>query len=176
MFTCGAGNNGGDGLVAARHLKGFGYRPSVYYPKPGKLELYERLVNQCKEDGIPFLNTIDDIEKHSLIVDAIFGFSFKPPCRPEYFQLLSLLSTCQNRLISIDIPSGWHVENGPPTDDTPLLKPDCLISLTAPKVSAKHFTGRYHWLGGRFVPNSLKQKYNLNLPDYPANEQCVKIL
>jgi NAD(P)H-hydrate epimerase len=28
-----AGNNGGDGLVAARHLKLFGYSPSIYYPK-----------------------------------------------------------------------------------------------------------------------------------------------
>ena len=35
------GNNGGDGLVCARHLHHFGYQPSVFYPKrPNKL-LYQ---------------------------------------------------------------------------------------------------------------------------------------
>lgn len=32
---------GGDGLVAARHLVHYGYKPSVYYPKEGKNELYQ---------------------------------------------------------------------------------------------------------------------------------------
>lgn len=32
---------GGDGLVAARHLAHYGYKPTVYYPKEGKNELYQ---------------------------------------------------------------------------------------------------------------------------------------
>lgn len=32
---------GGDGLVAARHLWHYGYKPTVYYPKQSKNELYE---------------------------------------------------------------------------------------------------------------------------------------
>ena len=47
-----------------------------------------------------------------------------------------------------------------------------LISLTAPKKSATQFTGRYHYLGGRFVPPALEKKYQLNLPPYPDTE-CV---
>lgn len=34
-------SSGGDGLVAARHLWHYGYRPTIYYPKKGKNELYE---------------------------------------------------------------------------------------------------------------------------------------
>lgn len=52
------------------------------------------------------------------------------------------------------------------------LQPDMLISLTAPKKAAMHFTGRYHYLGGRFVPAALQEKYALNLPPYPETD-CV---
>ncbi len=33
LVCCGPGNNGGDGLVLTRHLKHFGYQPSLFYPK-----------------------------------------------------------------------------------------------------------------------------------------------
>lgn len=41
LLVCGPGNNGGDGLVAARHLYHFGYQPRVCYPKPGKAEFFK---------------------------------------------------------------------------------------------------------------------------------------
>ena len=77
----------------------------------------------------------------------------------------------------MDIPSGWHVENGPPNDQQTdaILKPDCLISLTCPKLCAKYFTGECHYLGGRFIPNQIAKKYNLNLPAYSSCNQFVRL-
>ena len=65
-------------------------------------------------------------------------------------------------IISIDIPSGWSVSDGPQPlctetnekDETESLEtfdPEVLLSLTAPKEGVKGYKGR-HWLGGRFVP------------------------
>jgi NAD(P)H-hydrate epimerase len=41
LIAVGPGNNGGDGLVAARHLFNFGYECTVYYPKRPKNELFQ---------------------------------------------------------------------------------------------------------------------------------------
>lgn len=119
---------------------------------------------------------VGSIERYNLVVDAIFGFSYKPPLREQFKGLLSLLSTCAIPVVSVDIPSGWIVDEGPPCDDsTPVIKPDCLISLTAPKLCALKFEGSSHYLGGRFVPESLEKKYDLKLPIYNDTDCCVKL-
>ncbi|XP_050786492.1 NAD(P)H-hydrate epimerase [Gopherus flavomarginatus] len=173
LIVCGPGNNGGDGLVCARHLKMFGYEPSVHYPKrPGKA-LFEGLTTQCQKMDIPFLSEfpseamlIDEL--YGLVVDAIFGFSFKGAVREPFGSILRTLEQVTVPVASIDIPSGWDVEKGSPDG----IQPDMLISLTAPKKAAQHFAGRYHFLGGRFVPMALQQKYSLNLPPYPETD-CI---
>jgi NAD(P)H-hydrate epimerase len=50
-----------------------------------------------------------------------------------------------------------------------------LISLTAPKLCAKKFVGKHHFLGGRFVPKPMEAKYALQLPKYPGLETCVRL-
>lgn len=173
LVVCGPGNNGGDGLVCARHLKLFGYHPTVYYPKRPNKPLFTALVTQCQKMDIPFLGempsepmVIDEL--YELVVDAIFGFSFKGDVREPFRSILSILNELTVPIASIDIPSGWDVEKG----NSGGIQPDMLISLTAPKKSATQFTGRYHYLGGRFVPPALEKKYQLNLPPYPDTE-CV---
>ncbi|XP_037669732.1 NAD(P)H-hydrate epimerase isoform X1 [Choloepus didactylus] len=173
LVICGPGNNGGDGLVCARHLKLFGYQPAIYYPKRPNKPLFTALVTQCQKMDIPFLGEmppepmlIDEL--YDLVVDAIFGFSFKGDVREPFRSILSVLNGLTIPIASIDIPSGWDVEKG----NSDGIQPDLLISLTAPKKSAIHFTGRYHYLGGRFVPPALEKKYQLNLPSYPDTE-CV---
>lgn len=55
------------------------------------------------------------------------------------------------------------------------IKPELLISLIAPKLCAKHFTGKFHFLGGRYVPQPLQDKYKLNLIEYPETDVCIEI-
>jgi hypothetical protein len=45
-------------------------------------------------------------------------------------------------VVSVDIPSGWHVEKGDGGCEGPVLAPDMLVSLTAPKLAARHFKVR----------------------------------
>ncbi|XP_017296112.1 NAD(P)H-hydrate epimerase isoform X1 [Kryptolebias marmoratus] len=172
LVICGPGNNGGDGLVCARHLKLFGYEPSILYPKRPNKTLFQGLSTQCEKMDIPFLTEMPEAEVidevYNLVVDAIFGFSFKGSVREPFGSILAELKKSTVPIASIDIPSGWDVEQGSADG----LQPDTLISLTAPKKSASLFSGRYHFLGGRFVPPSLDRKYQLNLPPYPGTD-CV---
>ncbi|KAJ8921835.1 hypothetical protein NQ315_008467 [Exocentrus adspersus] len=135
LVCCGPGNNGGDGLVCARHLKLFEYKPVVYYPKRTDKQLYNDLTHQVISMNIPLTECLPEkasFEKEfGLIVDALFGFSFRPPVRDTFVPVISLMKTTSVPTASIDIPSGWDVEQGEPEDGG--IKPELLISLTAPK-------------------------------------------
>ncbi|KAF9443052.1 YjeF N-terminal domain-like protein [Macrolepiota fuliginosa MF-IS2] len=181
LVCCGPGNQGGDGLVAARHLGMFGYKPTVYLPKPGSKEIYKRLEAQCRNMVIPILTPSHptDLEplqqllpQSDVILDAIFGFSFQPPVRPPFDAALPLLTQSKLPIISVDIPSGWDVEKG--NDLGVGLEPDVLVSLTAPKLGVRGFRGR-HFLGGRFVPKKMEEKFELNIPPYPGFSQIVEL-
>lgn len=75
----------------------------------------------------------------------------------------------------MDIPSGWNVEKGPP--NVRALKPALLISLSAPKKCAKpeYLENAKHFLGGRFLPPGIIEKYKLILPPYPAEDQIIQL-
>lgn len=92
LILCGPGNNGGDGLVCARHLKMMDYNVDLLYPKRTSNELYERLTHQCTQFGLKFIDNIqNDCTKYNLIVDALFGFSFKPPVRETFQPIMNYL-------------------------------------------------------------------------------------
>eukprot|EP01083_Nonionella_stella_P021300 59088_1 len=183
LILCGSGNNGGDGLVAARHLSLFGiYQPVVYYPllDNPKKEFYTNLLQQCAAFNIKVIKDFpseDELAKYKLIIDSVFGFSFKAPLRgawKEQFPIINkVCATHKIPVVAVDVPSGWHIDDGPHENDI-CLNVDILVSLSAPKHCAKQFKG-IHYLGGRFIPQSLCQKYKLKLPPYPGSAQCVRI-
>lgn len=147
LVVCGPGNNGGDGLVAARHLSHFGYSPTILYPKEGKSNHYINLTHQCRDLGIPITTTTPNFGDFDVIVDALFGFSYHGPPRAPYDSLITALATSPRPVISVDIPSGWDVEKG---DIYQMgFNPAAVVSLTAPKACMMDYNGA-HYLGGRY--------------------------
>jgi NAD(P)H-hydrate epimerase len=172
LVVCGPGNNGGDGLVAARHLHHFGYLPTVVYPKITENNLFLRLMTQCRTLDIPILTTLPDLSSFDLIVDAIFGFSFRGDIRPPFDEIIRDINSSSKPILSVDIPSGWDVEKGNVTNLG--INPHVLVSLSAPKPCSQYFTG-LHYLGGRFVPPKLAAELQFEVPHYLGFNQSVKL-
>lgn len=190
LVLVGPGNNGGDGLVAARHLKLWKYDPVIYYPKKTtKIELYANLMTQLNHLGVEEISTLDQVKQllstpHGepqgvkIIIDSLFGFSFKPPIRPPFDDLIGWLSDNHNRIapiVSVDIPSGWDVDNGPIDQD---IGSTMLVSLTAPKPCATLLKPNVvHYLGGRFINDDIGDKYGIKeiIGLYKGNDMIVKL-
>ena len=175
LVACGPGNNGGDGLVAARHLHHFGYKPTMYFPKQSKNELYQRLRTQLEQLKVPFTDDFTGaVGKNDYIIDAIFGFSFSGEVREPFPAVIKALAESKVPVLAVDAPSSWNIEDGPPSDGPGKdYNPDALISLTAPKPLVKWFKGR-HFVGGRFVSKEIAEKYGFDIPPYQGSDQVFE--
>lgn len=186
LVLAGPGNNGGDGLVAARHLHHYGYVPTVYYPKPTRPDdptaIYPRLVQQLQQLRVPFATALPETgltaADYDLVVDAVFGFSFSGDVREPFPAVIKALRDTALPTLAVDAPSSWDISSGPPRDEghpgTGYM-PTALISLTAPKPLVKWFKGGRHFVGGRFLGEQVAEKYNLDVPPYEGIDQICEV-
>ncbi|XP_036365350.1 NAD(P)H-hydrate epimerase-like [Octopus sinensis] len=107
---------------------------------------------------------------YNLVVDAIYGSCHKERITGDFASVLETLKKIENPLVSLDIPSGWDIENGCLDG----LQPSMLISLTCPKLCAHHFQGQHHYLGGWYTPRTLEIWYELNLPQYAGMDYAYQ--
>lgn len=106
--------------------------------------------------------------------------------------MIQALQDTKLPVTSVDAPSSWDIEDGPPKSGLgSSFMPTALISLTAPKPLVKHFKGR-HFIGGRYVPvlkgrlevtdsqnrfvtPSIAKKFDFDVPEYKGIDQVVEV-
>lgn len=117
----GAGNNGGDGLVAARHLDAAGEPVQVVLAAPP-----EQLSGAAADNraallaaGIQVIQwpeekeaAITAIRQAIVLVDALLGTGLKGAVRPQTAELIGLLNSSPARVVAVDLPSGLMADTG----------------------------------------------------------------
>ena len=120
---CGAGNNGGDGIAAARMLFLKGVRVRAFlvgnYEKmtPDALEETRRL-SECGVELEPYAP--DDLSQSSwarsshVLIDAIFGVGLSREIAPDsvYAAAIQLMNECPGAVVAADIASGVEADSG----------------------------------------------------------------
>ena len=124
---CGAGNNGGDGYVIARHLINRGIKVTVvvcgdYNKIKGdaktNLDILERMGRSIERLN-PSDNDVAGRVAHfsagaNAIVDALFGTGLKGQLSDEYKRLIENINSCNIPVLAVDIPSGIDCDSGEP--------------------------------------------------------------
>ncbi|MCC6749565.1 MAG: NAD(P)H-hydrate dehydratase [Deltaproteobacteria bacterium] len=123
VVLCGAGNNGGDGFVAARHLASAGAQVTTYLVGSAdgltpdarvNLQILERLGADLRTIAAP--EELDAEEtifaSATVIVDALLGTGLRSEVRDPARRTIERANRCRALRVAVDIPSGLDADTG----------------------------------------------------------------
>jgi NAD(P)H-hydrate epimerase len=144
IIFCGAGNNGGDGFVVARHLVNAGCQAVVCIcgeesriigDARTNLEIIRRMGMDTIEFAVDRHDLSDTVSRLSagctLAVDAVFGTGLASTLRPGYIALIEAINALPLRRLAVDIPSGLDCDTGRPMPVA--VKADRTVTFVAAK-------------------------------------------
>lgn len=154
VAVCGKGNNGGDALVAMRHLSGYSPTRSksdkkinlsvILLCSPEELKTTESILNWQIISKIESIrkftlesNSIteieDEIKKSSIILDGIFGTGMKREIKEPYSKVIETINCKKGTtfILAVDIPSGLDPDSGKINDKA--ISADATITFHRPK-------------------------------------------
>lgn len=119
VVVCGKGNNGGDGLVAARHLErwGMGVTAVLLSPQGSYRDAAAANFRRYAEAGgrlRGFTSGIleRELRRADVVIDAIFGTGFRGAPEGDVARAIELIDASAAEVVAVDIPSGVEGETG----------------------------------------------------------------
>jgi NAD(P)H-hydrate epimerase len=178
LVLCGAGNNGGGGMVAARHLHNRGAEVHMQLMSdPSRLkDIPKHQWQILKVMGIPD-HYDDQLSKVDLIIDAMIGYGLTGNPRGIAATWINRINEREVPILSLDTPSGLNTTTGIPHD--PCTNATATMTLALPKIGllsneARPFVGVLY-LADISVPTELYKKFDISLPKLFDSEPIIKI-
>lgn len=150
--VAGRGNNGGDGVVAARHLAAWGCRVEVVLAgdEAGTRDPLSAQLASARANGVTITASSepdriaaavhDAITRNSLLLDALLGTGLRGT--PRELDAAAITAMPGAEVLAVDIPSGLDATTGEPS--TPCVTAAATCTLTAMKRGLWTDTGRRH--------------------------------
>lgn len=174
--VCGAGNNGGDGFVVARHLAARGARVAIYLgAAPEKLSRDAR-VNF--DEIVPLAVPVHDvattarlrahagaIARADVVVDALFGTGLDRELSAHARELVATMNRSRGLKVAVDLPSGMHADTGEALGAA--FAADVTVTFAFPKLALVSHPG--------FARAGDVEVVDIGIPDALAAELGVRL-
>ena len=174
----GAGNNGGGGLVAARHLQNWGAEISLVLAfEPAKLkEIPAHQWHILQKMGIK-LDKEPELEKADLIIDALIGYGLSGDPRQPVAGWIDQANNSQVPILALDAPSGLDTTSG--TAGSPCINAAATLTLALPKSGlltpqAAEYVGELY-LADISVPPELYRQIGVDVPNLFEVDTILKV-
>ena len=174
MILVGPGNNGADGLVAARHLRRWGAevtsfvvagRPDTDPKMDLALEYGVRVIDAISTEAFERM-----LLRSDLVIDALLGTGRARPLEGHIQEAMFCLANARiaitrPKLLALDLPTGLNADTG--EVDFSAVACDVTFALGYPKVGLLNFPGTEHAGDLRVldigVPRGLKEETSIQL-------------
>jgi NAD(P)H-hydrate epimerase len=173
---CGRGNNGGGGMVAARHLHNHGAKVHVICVAGEMKDLPAKQWNILENMGLrnePHF----ELSNADIIIDALIGYGLQGDPRPEIAAQIEKINAAGKPVLALDAPSGLDTTSGRPSSLT--VRADATMTLALPKAglmseSARPYVGDLY-LADIGVPPELYSKIELEVRPIFEKESIFKL-
>ncbi|MBD3252280.1 NAD(P)H-hydrate epimerase [Candidatus Pacearchaeota archaeon] len=173
IILYGKGNNGGDGLVAARHLSSYGVNVKIIPASDDLNETSKKEMEILRKIGV-IPEKDFNCESGNIIVDALLGYNLQGVPREEFALLIDRANSMKKiknvKIISVDIPSGIDSQTGERFN--PCIEADYVLALGMPKKGTKDFN---QYLANIGIPKKIYEELGIK-ESYFREDDVVKII
>lgn len=165
LVFCGAGNNGGDGFVIARHLASLRHEVQVYCTRSydryqGDAAVQLQVLRASGLEPVVLDESILSVlpQEADLVVDALLGTGARSETPPLYRAIFSWINARNIQTLSVDVPSGLDADGV--FDPDVCVDADVTASLGALKAHSffhphAAYSGRTEWISLGYPPHRL---------------------
>lgn len=178
FIVCGTGNNGGGGMVAARHLHNWGAQITVKIIKgTSRMKpLPKKQLAILKAMQLKFIDNFDN-QNPEIILDAVMGYGAKGNPFGDAKKWINVINGSKRPIISLDSPSGLDVTTGVP--GKPCVMASATFTLALPKFgflseAAKPYIGQLY-LSDIGIPNELLEGIGVKSTNIFSKKPIIKI-
>lgn len=170
IFFAGPGNNGGDALAIARQMADLDFACEVYLVDLGRELKGSSAINRHRLElqqkvqisTIKTTNNFPELSETDIILDGLFGSGLTRPLEGLAAEIVQKINTRQNKVISIDIPSGLMGEDNSENIAENIIHANFTLTFQFPKISFlfaenKKLVGEWEVLHIRLHPDGIAQ-------------------